>query len=322
MASDEHKSLAHYLKEVHSSLRKASCRLGAEQAWQEHCDKKGILKTYAYCMEKLATTHWTENANSESSKAVSRIKWNADFCHDYFVNKSFLKYRLKEKEIASKINATILQEESFSDPIKLCDVGSCYNPFSIYDFLDVLAIDLFPANNLVYECDFLNVSIGSKLDITDFKVTQLCENYFDVVTFCFVLEYIPSPDLRLKACENAYNILKSGGLLLINTPDSKHVGANSKIMKCWQYTLANIGFSRLKYEKFKHMHCMAFRKAISKDTAVRWASLHRKAFMQYAIYIPQDFVKEIETEESSNVKIETSVDDFQELPFCDSEYRY
>lgn len=318
MASEEHKLLAHYLKEVHSSLRKASYKLGADQAWREHCDKKEVLKTYAQCMEKLATTHWTENSNNETSEAVSRIKWNADFCHDYFVNRSFLKYRLKEIEIASKISVTILQEESFSDPIKLCDVGSCYNPFSVYDFMDVLAIDLCPANNLVYECDFLNVSIGSKLDIIDFKVTQLCVNYFDVVTFCFLLEYIPSSDLRLKACENAYNILKPGGLLLINTPDSKHVGANCRIMKCWQFTLSNIGFSRIKYEKFKHMHCMAFRKTICKDTAVRWARLHKETYMQNAIHIPQDFLKEIE-EESSNVKTETSVDDFQELPFCDSE---
>lgn len=318
MASEEHKSLAHYLKEVHSSLRKASHELGAEQAWREHCDKRGILNTYAQCMEKLATTHWTENSNSESSEAVSRIKWNADFCRDYFVNKSFLKCRCKDIEIASKINATIVDEEYFSYPIKLCDVGSCYNPFSIYKFLDVLAIDLCPANNLVYECDFLNVVIGSKLDISEFKVTQLCESYFDAVTFCFLLEYIPSPDLRLKACENAYNILKPGGLLLINTPDSKHVGANSKIMKSWQFTLANIGFSRIKYEKFKHMHCMAFRKSICKDIAVRWARIHRQTYMQYAIHIPQDFLKESE-EEESHVKTHISVDDFLELPFCDSE---
>lgn len=316
MASEEHKALAHYLKEVHSTLRKASHKLGAQQAWQEHCNKKGILKTYSQYMEKLATTHWTENS-CESSEAVSRIKWNADFCYDYFVNKSFLKYRSKEIEIASKINVTIIQEESFSDPVKLCDVGSCYNPFSNYDFLDVLAIDLCPANKLVYECDFLNVSIDSKLDISDFKVTQLCENYFDAVTFCFLLEYIPSPDLRLKVCENAYKILKPGGLLLINTPDSKHVGANCKIMKCWQFTLANIGFSRIKYQKFKHMHCMAFRKSICKDTAVRWAILHRETYLQHAIHIPQDFLKEIEEGGSSKLKTDISVDDFQELPFCD-----
>lgn len=319
MASEEHKSLAHYLKQVHSSLRKASNKFGAEQAWREHCDNKDTLKTYAQCMEKLATTHWTENSNSETSEAVSRIKWNADFCHDYFVNKSYIKYRLKEIDIASKIKMTIATEESFSNPIKLCDVGSCYNPFSIYKFLDVIAIDLCPANNSVYECDFLNVSIGSKLDISEGKVSQLCENYFDAVTFCFLLEYIPSPDLRLKACDNAYRILKPGGLLLINTPDSKHVGANSKIMKCWQFALANIGFSRIKYEKFKHMHCMAFRKNICKDTAVRWANLHRETYMQCAIHIPQDFLKEIEIGDYSNVKTDVSVDDFQELPFCDFE---
>lgn len=314
MASEEHKSLAQYLKEVHSSLRKSSYKIGAEQAWREHCEKKDTLKTYAQCMQKLATTHWTENCNSET---VSRIKWNADFCFDYFVNKTFLKHRLKEIEIVSKINATMDKEESFFSPIKLCDVGSCYNPFSMYNFFDVLAIDLYPANNSVYECDFLNVLIGSKLEIVDLKVKQLCKNYFDIVTFCFLLEYIPSSDLRIKACENAYKILKPGGLLMINTPDSKHVGANSKIMKCWQFTLANIGFSRIKYEKFKHMHCMAFRKSICKDAAVRWASIHKESYMENKIHIPQDFAKDVKDEESSVVYTDISVDDFQELPFSD-----
>ncbi|XP_049886173.1 S-adenosylmethionine sensor upstream of mTORC1 [Pectinophora gossypiella] len=314
MASEEHKQLAHFLKNVHLCLRKASTKEGAEEAWRQHCENKDVLKHYAQCMEKLATTHWTASTTREHSSVTSRITWAAEFCYDYFINKGYISHRQKDIEISEKINITCDVDECHSQPIKLIDVGSCYNPFQCYDFFDVTAIDLYPANNSVLQCDFLKVLTGHNTKISDMKVDQIQEKYFDVVTFCFLLEYIPTSELRIKACEKAYNIVKYGGLLIINTPDSKHVGANSKIMKCWQYTLANIGFTRIKYEKFKHMHCMAFRKASCKDIAQRWASLHRKPYMQYALHIPQDFNDNTEeTIYSQEIKIE--VEDFMELPF-------
>ncbi|KAG7309204.1 hypothetical protein JYU34_005130 [Plutella xylostella] len=288
MASDEHKSLAQFVKDVHSSLRQSSSKIGAKRAWSEHCEQKDVLEKYARCMEKLATEHWDVNSSKSDSTAVSRIKWTTDECQDYFINKGYQSCHEKETVIAEKINVKFDQKELFDIPVRLLDVGSCYNPFKDYNFIDVLAIDLCPANSSVMQCDFLNVNIGKELSICENKVVELQENSYEVVTFCFVLEYIPTPELRISACEKAYRLLKPGGLLIINTPDSKHVGANCKIMKCWRYALALMGFSRIKYEKFAHMHCMTFRKSLVKDTAVRWATLHKQEYMEYSLHIPQD----------------------------------
>ncbi|XP_023950638.2 S-adenosylmethionine sensor upstream of mTORC1 [Bicyclus anynana] len=314
MANEEHKHLASFLKDVHLSLRKSSAEVGVEKAWHNHCSNKEVLNTYAQYMEKLATTHWERNSSDEQSLASSRISWAADFAYEYFINKSFMKHREKEIDIGNKINIKVNNtNELYSSPITLLDVGSCYNPFRIYDFLDVLVIDLCPANDFVFECDFLHVPIESDTILINNKVKQLKENFYNVVTFCFLLEYIPSSELRVNACERAYKLLKDGGLLLISTPDSKHVGANSKLMKCWRYTLSIMGFSRIKYEKLKHMHCMAFRKCLNKEVAVRWATLHKEMYMDYCIHIPQDY----STNNGCTIatSIEVDVDDFRELPF-------
>ncbi|XP_063549200.1 S-adenosylmethionine sensor upstream of mTORC1 [Cydia strobilella] len=323
MATKEHKHLANIVKEIHASLRKSSLEVGAENAWRDHCKNKNILSKYAECMQKLATTHWEENCASEHSEATSRIKWTADLAYSYFMKKLYLSHRFKECEIAVKMNTEITMEENFSEPLKLIDVGSCYNPFKKYIFFDVLAVDLCPANASVYECDFLDVPCGASLKQTSNKIQQLPSHNFDIVTFCFLLEYIPSSPLRIKACVKAYDILKPGGILVINTPDSKHVGANGKLMKNWRYTLACIGFSRIKYEKFKHMHCMAFRKSLSKNVAVRWATVHKDANMEFTLHIPQDFTKIQEENQShpENLHQTTTVaaEDFNELPFKDLE---
>ncbi|XP_034836221.2 S-adenosylmethionine sensor upstream of mTORC1 [Maniola hyperantus] len=318
MADEEHRHLADYLKDVHLTLRKSSAVVGVNTAWLNHISNKDVLSTYAQYMEKLATTHWEKNSSDQLCLASSRIKWSADFAYEYFANKSFMRHREKEIDIGNKINLkTNFENELFSEPFKLLDVGSCYNPFKVYDYLDVLAIDLCPANNSVYEGDFLHVPIETDTIILDNKIKQLKENSFDIVTFCFLLEYIPSSELRIKACENGYKVLKVGGLLLISTPDSKHVGANSKLMKCWRYTLAIMGFSRIKYEKFKHMHCMAFRKCSNKEVAVRWATLHKEPYMAYSIHIPQDYNINNKEEnvrcKATSVKVE--IEDFRELPF-------
>lgn len=314
MANEEHKYLAQYLKNVHANLRNLTCQFGANEAWEIHCNNEEVLKTYANYMQKLANTYWTSDS-SDNGSTTSRIKWATDLCYKYFIDKLYLVHRKKEVEIAKKTNLEHKnEEEHFVQPYKLIDVGSCFNPFKVHIFLDVLAIDLCPANETVLQCDFLKVQIGQDTVINDQKVTHLQQDSFEIVTFCFLLEYIPSSDLRIKACEKAYKILKPGGILIINTPDSKHVGANCKIMKSWQYTLACMGFVRIKYEKLKHMHCMAFRKALFKEVAVRWATLHKEPYMEYSIHIPQDFNKSSKKHLSTS-DIDISIDEFRELPF-------
>lgn len=315
MASQEHKDLADFLKNVHDSLRKSSLNIGVDKAWTEHCQNTKTLKKYASSMQKLATVYWDNNSN-QCCKTVSRIKWAADFCYDYFKNSKYYYYRNKENDIAKKIELHIDIEENFVEPYKIIDIGSCYNPFKNFTFLDVFAIDLYPANDTVLQCDFLNVQFGSETLIKENNVIQIQECSFDIVSFCFVLEYIPSSSLRIEACKKAYRILKYGGLMIVVTPDSKHVGANSKIMKHWRYTLACMGFNRIRYEKLQHMHCMAFRKAAHIDTAKRWALLYKQDYMDGSINIPQDF----QTSHEFNIILEDNdnnrdENDFINMPF-------
>lgn len=315
MANEEHRNLAQFLKEVHSSLRRQSATKGTKEAWNEHCKQNAVLEKYAKCMERLATEYWDINSTKQNSAAVSRIKWTAHVCYEYFHQKTYLFHKAKEAVIANKMYVTLDLDELFSEPIRLIDVGSCYNPFKCYSFMDVFAIDLCPANNSVLQCDFLNVAMGNEVKVVNNTVIELKEKSFEVVTFCFLLEYIPSSELRILACQNAYTVLKPGGLLIIITPDSKHVGSNCKIMKCWRFTLALMGFTRIKYEKLPHMHCMAFRRALHKSTAVRWATLYKESYMDYVLNIPQDFVKEKVPKSEQPSEIHATSKDFMEMPF-------
>ena len=70
---------------------------------------------------------------------------------------------------------------------------------------------------------------------------------FEAVIFCLLLEYIPSPSLRLKAVEKAVELLKPAGLLLIVTPDSNPANKNQPQMKSWRLALAHLGVKSLIY---------------------------------------------------------------------------
>lgn len=209
--------------------------------------------------------------------------------------------------------------------VKLLDVGSCYNPFGHVKYFDVTAIDLAPSCEEVLKCDFLSLQVGSEniFSENNKQVSQLTTDSFDTIVFCLLLEYLPSPEQRYACCEKAYNLLKNGGLLLIITPDSKHVGANAKFMKSWRHVLSHLGFMRIKYEKLPHAHCLAFRKCFYKEVATRWASLQKfskddQLFRsETKMFIPQDFTAGIkeETVDSGTDDKNTAVNLYNELPY-------
>lgn len=157
------------------------------------------------------------------------------------------------------------------------------------------AIDIAPATDEVYECDFLNVAIGNSTEISQFpdvksqSIQQLGRNSYHVIVFSLLLEYLPTSEQRLKCCEKAYELLQNEGLLCIITPDSKNVNVNAKLMKTWRYALAQLGFGRIKIEKLEHITCMAFRKCFDPEIARRWARMHKESYMAYKMEIPQDF---------------------------------
>ncbi|XP_046750572.1 S-adenosylmethionine sensor upstream of mTORC1 [Diprion similis] len=220
--------------------------------------------------------------------------------------------------------AQVLHREG--SKVKLLDVGSCYNPFADVNFFDVTAIDLAPSCEGVLQCDFLRMQIGQEniYSADKQRVEQLTVESFDTIVFCLLLEYLPSPEQRYACCQKAYNLLKSGGLLLIITPDSKHVGANARFMKSWRYVLSSLGFMRTKYEKLPHAHCLAFRKCFYKRVATRWASLQKFSqddelfHSDTKIFIPQDFTTWIreETVECVSGDKKADVNFYNELPYA------
>ncbi|XP_046627771.1 S-adenosylmethionine sensor upstream of mTORC1 [Neodiprion virginianus] len=223
-------------------------------------------------------------------------------------------------------DSSIVQASHREDcKVKLLDVGSCYNPFGGVNFFDVTAIDLAPSCDGVLQCDFLSMQIGQEdvFSANKQQVEQLTVGSFDTVVFCLLLEYLPSPEQRYACCKKAYNLLKSGGLLLIITPDSKHVGANARFMKSWRYVLSNLGFMRAKYEKLPHAHCLAFRKCFYKRVATRWASLQKFSkddelfHSDTNIFIPQDFTTwtREDTVECVSGDKKADVNFYNELPY-------
>lgn len=294
MATEEHQNLAHLIKSVHYKLRIDAKKYGAEEAWNLHLQNSEILNDYSNAMKTLATNYWEENNRDENKSAESRIDWVRNYCLAYFYQMDILHHhRKKETEIFEKISGSVDEKRfiNFDDKIKLLDVGSCYNPFKEISFIDVTAIDIAPANTDVIKCDFLQIKWSTRQENTlnESEITTFDKQSFDVVVFSLLLEYMPSSEQRLQLCRNAYEILKYEGLLIIITPDSRHVGANAKLMKNWRYVLAKMGFSRIKISKLSHITCMVFRKCLQEEVAQRWGELHKESYMTDELNIPQDF---------------------------------
>ncbi|XP_037788454.1 S-adenosylmethionine sensor upstream of mTORC1-like isoform X1 [Penaeus monodon] len=394
----EGRRLAEVVKETHKRLRKR-CRQGEDEAevWKDHIQHEDVLRTYASAMHNLATNHW------ESTQQIntSRVTWVNNAVIQYYQKGEMT--RVTQKELRKLTYLGLETECDTSDgclrkeheKLQLLDVGSCYNPFSVYEQYEVTAVDLYPAQPSVKQCDFLDVELteeatppknegknsnesgeresslealetasesaksevdrvvssvekdqkstpnsesDEKID-TDLQTSEsvtsisksesdanvkekgseemnkksdksntirfLRKGFFDVVVFCLLLEYLPSPKQRFRCCEKAYNLLKPNGLLCIITPDSKHQNANVHLYKLWKITLGFLGFSRIKYEKQTHFHGMVFRKGLCKrawelDSDRELSSIKttnvKSRFetisydkIKFEMYIPQDF---------------------------------
>lgn len=248
-------------------------------------------------MKNLAEEHWVKKDETQN-----RIAWSVSAVLEYY-GPQLLKVRERELRI---LNADLLENPDIPEatPLyrrldaekpRLLDVGSCFNPFQKYsaDFEAVVAIDIAPIKGSgVLKMDFSKATISD--DDTELKschgrLRNVPRNYFDVVVFSLLLEYMPSPGQRLECARKAYEVLDNEGILLIITPDSKHVGINAKLRKNWRYTLALLGFNRIRFEKLEHVTCMVFRKAIHKQVTWRWAKMNKEDDFNEEINIPQDF---------------------------------
>lgn len=331
MIKQEQKDLAEYIKEVHLSLRRKTQEVGAEKAWSEHLKNEKVLKKYATCMKELAENYWSTNNVKKNDSFLCRIDWIVDYINKYFRESEILKEIQKEEEkmniffrkgLVDFYDHQLYQNINFSNKMyKLLDVGSCYDPFQKFDFLQVYPIDLCPGMKTVKKCNFIDVEIRDINTSNWFcdELKLIPSNYFDIVVFSLFLEYLPSPELRYICCEKAYNCLKSNGVLLIVTPDSKHSSANASVMKSWKIAAGCLGFVRTRLEKLKYLYCMAFRKAISSAYPLLLYKINvQEADPKKLFIIPQDSVNyKKEITETPNQKYEEAelMEAFTELPF-------
>ncbi|XP_055548297.1 S-adenosylmethionine sensor upstream of mTORC1-like [Wyeomyia smithii] len=333
MASEEQLALSSLIKSVHQQLRNSSIESSdPEQVWREHLQNHELLNQYAKAMQKLATRYWDKNMQITSKKANCRIDWVVNSCREYFMlgsNSLLYLFRDKEDQIMKIINESHDYKHSayLISNIKLLDVGSCYNPFSAFPEFEVTAIDIAPAQETVELCDFLEVSLVDVKPVSSRPIEHLVRSYYDAVVFSLLLEYLPASEQRLKCCLKAYDVLKPEGILLIITPDSRHQGANAKLMKNWRFTLGLMGFTRIKLEKLEHVTCMVFRKAIFREVPERWCRIHKEGYMEPVLCIPQDYnnsslsVSNVtDNIEQHRDNDETKIKDmFRGLPFVDDE---
>ncbi|XP_055376256.1 S-adenosylmethionine sensor upstream of mTORC1 [Condylostylus longicornis] len=292
--------LANYIKSVHEKLRIDVRKRNVDLAWKDHLENLENLEKYSLAMQQLAQL-WKENSstkvsdNSPKKVAQCRVQWISKEIENYYTQ-HLICCRSKELHLSNIwFNEKLpnFEEHVKIDQIEILDVGSCYNPLRNFPKFKVTAIDLCPNRALsVFKSDFLNVEILQdckiNYDIEKYEILSLPLKYFDCVVFSLYLEYLPTSSQRVKSCKKAYELLKTEGILVIVTPDSQHVGKNAKLMKNWRYTLGELGFLRIKFEKLNHVTCMVFRKAIDFEIPNHWSRLHKEDYMTFNLDIPQD----------------------------------
>jgi len=287
MASAEQKALAEDVKAVHRKLREQLLEGGeVEEVWKNHIQDQETLDKYSESMKLLATSYW------ESSGEESRVQWVKSQVESYFWGGGVAREERKDQkrlwrstgnakeEVAIEkatangdcnLDNEILGEGNRKDvekaPLRVLDVGSCYNPFGELEGWQVVPVDIAPATPSVNLCDFLSVELAANTVIEECnhkaEVKSLERGGYHVVIFCLLLEYLPSPALRLQAVEKAVGALKEGGLLCIVTPDSCHQARNSEQLSSWKLGLGLLGFSKVTYTKAKHFHGLVYRKPSS-----------------------------------------------------------
>jgi len=164
------------------------------------------------------------------------------------------------------------------DKPTLVDVGSCWDYFRRHeDVFHVVALDLEPRRPTVLRCDFLNVRIGEPgragdddvdADVdadVDGSLRFLPRNAAGAVVMSLVLSYVPTPRQRGEMVRRARKVLMDDGrgVLLIVTPHSTDKGHCAHkalpVLKEWRASIESMGFERVRYERMRSVHCLAFR---------------------------------------------------------------
>ncbi|KAK0148153.1 S-adenosylmethionine sensor upstream of mTORC1 [Merluccius polli] len=301
---EQQERLSGVVKNVHRKLRrKYKEAVGDfEKIWREHCEDEQTLSEYALAMKNLADHHWANKCEGEG-----RIEWCRSVCQEYFLDGGMKRMLEKDEKnarlaaippaaaLGAQPSTLVPSSASHRGKMRLLDVGSCFNPFLEFDEFLTVGIDIVPAVESVYKCDFLNLQLQQPLQLAGDAVDAFLRHLrspidalpaqlFHVAVFSLLLSYFPSPYQRWICCKKAHELLALNGLLLIITPDSSHQNRHALMMRSWRVAVESLGFRRCKYVKFSHMHLLAFRK-VSLATSSDLVSRNYPEML----YIPQDY---------------------------------
>jgi len=167
----DQQKLSDIVKGLHGRLRKQLREANGDhkKVWENHCNDKETLEEYASAMRILAVNHWTKQAPE------GRVEWCYKTAIEFFKGEGLKKLMEKQRRKRqfsgdvreccccfvtekTRICSTTVYP-AVSEKLLLLDVGSCFDPFSEYEDVYSVAIDLQPAEKMVYECDFLNLEI-------------------------------------------------------------------------------------------------------------------------------------------------------------------
>jgi hypothetical protein len=286
------------------------------KSWEDTVADAKELATYAHAAAQMGEKKWVKTAN----------EWIRNTCYRFFCQGGARKALLKTMKKANggtiskasfdslKLSENLMESKNptlgsaFNEKIRMLDIGACYNPlatanssddpsagFTIMagfppDAFDVLGVDLYPANQSVLQCDFLNVNVSSPdiplrtapaIDIIDGKdyqrVVSIPAQSYDAACMCLVLSYLPEPNQRLQMVQNAWAVLKDPSAddgpephrtgLLVIVEKLSVFGNNSssrKYINEWRDSIEKIGFDMVSAQCLSstdnHAYGMVFRK--------------------------------------------------------------
>jgi hypothetical protein len=160
--------------------------------------------------------------------------------------------------------------QSFAPPngvVRMIDVGSCYNPFGRDDatatWLQALPVDLQPATPDVKACDWLKVNVTPACTLTwddlrqASRISDMPPGVADAVVMSYLLSFLPSASLRLRACRNARDCLRVGGALIVVEARRGAHRVNSWPSR-WTTTLEHLGFRRVRLDMMAKSAALVF----------------------------------------------------------------
>lgn len=270
------------------------------------------LKKYAEAATKMGDREWVRHGNEWLlGETMSFFRKNG-------ARKDYVKYIMDTKapsdlqgdalyaykqQLIESLELDLMasnndNESNSFQKIRLLDVGSCYNPLQKIvnetqesHLYDITALDLFPGDPSVLQCDCIDLKItlpntspvivplvppaapersdstGTAPAVAMDQLVSLPAESADVVTMSLVLSYLPTADLRMQMIRNAREILVGpghqgrphhSGLLIIFEKesifgqDTANQHNHASLVHNWKQAIRGLGFEFVKYRKLYH----------------------------------------------------------------------